>query len=53
MARARCFLPEMEKADKKLKKLLSDEQSKERLDIESVQEGETCIEMVTQRVLYL
>lgn len=45
LSRVRCFLPEMEQADRELKQLLSrDDQSK--LDIEVTKEGEPCIEMV-------
>ncbi len=55
LSRVRDFLPEMRRADTELKTLLSDssdDQSRQRLDIENHEEGEPFIEFVRQSVFY-
>ena len=47
LSRVRQFLPEMEKADLDLSQRLAGGQSSQQLDIESVDDGEPCIEMVS------
>ena len=46
LSKVKHFLPELEQADQQLKVLLADSQSRQALDMEEIEEGKPCIEMV-------